>query len=208
MSDSAAAAAAHEVPAAPHGQSTGIENTKLGVWVWLASECAFFASLIGTYLSLHSHYAPGPSAAQLFDLKLTGVATFVLLSSSLTMGLAVEAQQRGQTGRLRGLLAVTALLGLVFVGMQAIEFTTYVHKGLTPTVSAFGSSFFTLVGFHGMHVSFGVAWIVSLLIYTFRKRDFGPADTWRIEIASLYWYFVDVVWVVLFTVVYLMGKMG
>lgn len=186
-----------------------IENTKTGVWVWLASECAFFASLIGSYLALHGHYRPGPGPAQLFDLKLTAVATFVLLISSLTMGLAVEAAQRHELGALRPWLAVTALLGLCFVGMQAYEFHHYWHDGLTLSVSAFGSSFFTLVGFHGMHVSFGVAWILSLLIFTFRsRRPFGARDVWRVEIASLYWYFVDVVWVVLFTVVYIMGKLG
>lgn len=189
-------------------EATPAENNKLGIWVWLASDCALFASLIATYVSLHTHTVGGPTAKQLFDLRITVAATFVLLASSMTMGFGLEAAQRGDyPGVLRWLFS-TGGLGLVFVGMQVVEFTHYVQQGLTMQVSDFGASFFTLVGFHGLHVSFGVAWITSLLVYTLRKRRLDPAQVWRFEAASLYWYFVDVVWVVIFTVVYLMGKVG
>lgn len=195
-----------------HGHShhaEAVSNTRLGVWVWLASECAFFASLIGTYITLHNHYQTGLGPAQLFDLRTTAISTFALLISSVTMGIALDAAQRRAISALRAWLTVTALLGLLFVAMEVREFLTYWHKGLTLSSSAFGSAFYTLVGFHGLHVSFGIAWIVSLLIFTFRKRGgLQPADMWRFEMVSLYWYFVDVVWVVLFTVVYLIGKMG
>jgi cytochrome c oxidase subunit 3 len=186
-----------------------VEHTRLGVWVWLASECAFFASLIGTYLSLHAFHQPGLGPRDLFDLPTTAVSTFALLVSSVTMGLAIEAAQRQAASTLRLWLVVTALLGLVFVGMEAHEFVSYWHRGLTLQSSAFGSAFYTLVGFHGMHVSFGIAWILSVLIFSLRKPGgFSTGDLWRLEVLSLYWYFVDVVWVVLFTVVYLLGKLG
>jgi heme/copper-type cytochrome/quinol oxidase subunit 3 len=204
-----ARALSHEASAHAAHQHEAVEHTRFGVWVWLASECAFFASLIGTYLAMHGHFSPGLGPKQLFDLKTTAVSTFALLISSVTMGLVVEAAQRQAMPALRLWLVVTALLGLVFVGMEAREFLLYWHKGLTLSSSAFGSAFFTLVGFHGLHVSFGIAWILSLLIYSFRKRGgLEAADLWRFEVASLYWYFVDVVWVVLFTVVYLLGKLG
>ena len=195
-------------PQGLYHEASPAENNKLGIWLWLASDCALFASLIATYLSVHGATLGGPTPKQLFDLRVTVTATFVLLCSSMTMGIGLEAAQRcDYRGTMRWLIP-TALLGLVFVGMQVVEFTTYVHAGLTLARSDFGASFFTLVGFHGLHVSFGVAWITSLLIYIFRKRRVDPGDAWRFEAVSLYWYFVDVVWVVIFTVVYLLGKVG
>ncbi len=195
-------------PRGTYHEATPAENNKLGIWLWLASDCALFASLIATYLSLHGQTLAGPGPKQLFDLRITVTATFVLLCSSMTMGMGLEAAQRcDYRGVLRWLIP-TAVLGLAFVGMQVFEFTHYVLQGLTLQVSDFGASFFTLVGFHGLHVSFGVAWITSLLIYVFRKKRVDQADAWRFEAVSLYWYFVDVVWVVIFTVVYLMGKVG
>lgn len=197
-----------QAPAEPFRPATPAENTKLGIWVWLASDCALFASLIASYLTLHGQTGNGPTAAHLFDLKMTAAATFVLLLSSMMMGFGLEAAQRGDRSRTVTWLAVTAFLGLTFVGMQVMEFTTYVHEGLSLSVSDFGASFFTLVGFHGLHVSFGVAWLISLLVYVLRKGEVPAGSAWRFEAASLYWYFVDVVWVVIFTVVYLMGKVG
>ncbi len=195
-------------PVGPYRLPTPAENTKLGIWVWLASDCALFAALIATYVSMHGHVGHAPTPQQLFDLPLTATATFVLLLSSLTMGLGLEAAQHGEHQRLMRWLVVTMILGLAFVGLQAVEFTTYVHRGLTPDASNFGASFFTLVGFHGLHVTFGVAWLLSIFIFVVRKGPLGPRDLWRLEAASLYWYFVDVVWVVIFTVVYLLGKVS
>ena len=194
-------------PSGPYREATAEENNKLGIWVWLASDCALFAALIATYLTLHNSVQHAPTAAQLFDLRLTATATFVLLLSSMSMGIGVEALQRNDVPAMRRWLWLTAALGIVFVGMQVFEFTTYWHHGLTLSASDFGASFYTLVGFHGLHVTFGVAWILSLLILSYRKT-ITAADAWRFEAASLYWYFVDVVWVVIFTVVYLMGKVG
>lgn len=207
MAHGADAAEMHAAPSGWH-EATPAENNKLGIWVWLASDCALFASLIATYLALHGHTLNGPTPKQLFDLRVTVVATFVLLFSSMTMGIGLEAAQRGDRAGVLRWLIPTSILGLGFVGMQVVEFTTYVRHGLTMQVSDFGSAFFTLVGFHGLHVSFGCAWLISLLVYTLRKGRVDPAESWRFEAASLYWYFVDVVWVVIFTVVYLMGKVG
>jgi len=195
-------------PADLEPRSGPAERTRFGIWLWLASDSALFASLFATYLSLRGATAGGPSGAQLFDLRLTAVATFVLLSSSLVLGLALEALQAGRTAALRAWLGCTALLGLGFVGLQAAEFTSYARRGLTFAHSDFASAFYALVGFHGLHVTFGVLWLGSLLAFTLRRPAVAPRDFWRFEAASLYWYFVDVVWVVIFSVVYLLGKAG
>lgn len=189
-------------------RSTAAERTRFGIWLWLASDAALFASLFGTYLTLHGALGGGPGPAQLFDLGLTALATFVLLGSSLAMGLALEAMQGGRMQPLRLWLAVTASLGLCFVGLQTAEFWRYSHHGLTFASSDFGSAFYTLVGFHGLHVTFGVIWLVSLLVFCFRRQAITANDFWRFEAASLYWYFVDVLWVVIFSVIYLLGKAG
>jgi cytochrome c oxidase subunit 3 len=202
------AAEAGTPPAPEYHLPTPAENTKLGVWVWLASDCALFASLIATYLTLHGQTGSGPTPRELFNLPMTAAATFVLLLSSMTMGFGLEAAQRLDRAATLRWLVPTAVLGLGFVGMQAFEFTHYVRDGLTMATSNFGASFYTLVGFHGLHVSFGVAWLTSLLVYLLRRADVPAGEVWRLEAASLYWYFVDVVWVVIFTVVYLMGKVA
>ena len=203
------AAAPDALPTGPHIPASPQETTKLGIWLWLASDCALFASLIATYLSLHGQTNGGPTSQQLFNLKYTLGSTFALLLSSVTMGFGLEAMQRNDIAGLRRWLVVTALLGLVFVGMEINEFHGYTVHGLWYQRSDFASAFYTLVGFHGLHVTFGVAWILSLLIFTFRKPGgITAADHWRFEMLSLYWYFVDVVWVVIFTVIYLIGKVG
>jgi cytochrome c oxidase subunit 3 len=191
---------------AEHGLAA--ENQRLGFWMFLGSECVFFASLIGTYVALHGRNPTGPGPRDVFDIPLTAVATFTLLASSLTMGLAVNAIARNRLRSLRTWLVVTALLGLGFLGMQAYEFTDFWQKGLHYNTSMFSASFFTLTGFHGLHVSFGVSWIISLLVYSLRAKDVDARQTVRFETAGLYWHFVDIVWVVIFTVVYLMGVSG
>lgn len=189
---------------APHS-SLAIENQRLGFWMFLGSECVFFASLIGSYLALHGRNLTGPGPKQLFDIPYAAVATFILLASSLTMGLGVAAIGQGDKRRMRFWLVVTAGLGVAFLGMQANEFATFYHHGLHLNTSLFGAGFFTVTGFHGLHVSFGVAWILSLLIYSYRAKDLDAGQSIRFETAALYWHFVDVVWIVIFTVIYLLG---
>lgn len=183
------------------------DNRILGLWVFLAGECAFFASLIGTYLGLHTATLHGPTGAQIFDLPLTTIATLILLSSSLTVVLGVQAMQRRDARGMQIWLWITALLGLFFLEFQGYEFFTFYNSGLTLHSSAFGSAFFTLTGFHGMHVLFGVFWLLLLLFRTM-KSGITPERTSKVFVASLYWHFVDVVWVVIFTLVYLAGKVG
>ncbi|MBE3557209.1 MAG: cytochrome c oxidase subunit 3 [Firmicutes bacterium] len=179
----------------------------LGFWIFLAGECALFASLIGSYLALHGQTAGGPTAQQVFNLPMTGAATVALLSSSFTCVLAIVGMQRGSRGAVTGGLIATILLGLCFMGFQVFEFVHYYKEGFTFTNSAFGSSFYTLVGFHGGHVTFGIIWLVALLLTTMRRELDGDLAS-RLYVGGLYWHFVDVVWVIIFTVVYLMGKMG
>ncbi|HYF96253.1 MAG TPA: cytochrome (ubi)quinol oxidase subunit III [Symbiobacteriaceae bacterium] len=179
-----------------------LDPLKLGFWIFLASECLFFASLLGTYVALHGRSPSGPAPMDLFEIPLTTVSSFVLLMSSLTMVLAVVAAQQQDTPQMRRWLGATALLGLCFLGFQAYEFTTFVHEGLTLTSSVFGSAFFTLTGFHGAHVAVGVLWLLSLLGYT-RRHGLTAQRAIKVELAGLYWHFVDVVWIAIFTVVYL-----
>lgn len=185
-----------------HETHTGLDSRKLAFWFFLASECMFFASLIVGYLVYKGNSLTGPYPDDLFNIPLTSISTFVLLMSSLAMVLAVQAITRGDQKGLRLWLAITALLGLVFLGFQAFEFTEFVHEGLTLKSSLFGSTFFTLTGFHGAHVAVGVIWLISLLVHALRG-GVKQADALDVEVAGLYWHFVDVVWIVIFTVVYL-----
>ena len=181
---------------------TGIDSRKLGMWAFLGSECLFFGALISTYLLYRSRAPLGKTPHDLYDIPYTSVSSFVLLMSSLTMVLALAAIQRGDHDRLRVWLLATALLGMVFVGGQVYEFTVFTEKGLNLSHSVAGSSFFVLTGFHGAHVTFGVLWLLSLVGFSLR----GELPTERsldVEIAGLYWHFVDVVWIVIFTIVYL-----
>ncbi len=199
----------HElVPAQPGQtpeQAKAQDNRVLGFWIFLSGECAFFAALIGTYLSLDTHTAGAVTLASLIDLPLTGVMTLSLLSSSLTMVFAFLAMNKGELQAMKIWLWVTALLGAIFLDLQIFEFTHYMASGFTMGASASASAFYALVGFHGLHVAFGLFWIISLLVYSF-KDGITPANTSKVWIAGLYWHFVDVVWVIIFTVVYLMQK--
>lgn len=207
MSTNPHAAELHATPQISQELGLPKDNRVLGIWIFLAGECAFFASLIGTYLGLHTHTLTGPSGAQIFDLPLTTVATLILLTSSLTVVLGVSAMQRGNLRAMQLWIWVTALLGLFFLEFQGYEFYSFYHAGLTLQTSAFGSAFFTLTGFHGMHVLFGVFWLLLLLFRTL-KSGITPDRTSKLFVASLYWHFVDVVWVVIFTLVYLAGKVS
>lgn len=184
--------------------STGLNHRKLLMWTFLASECLFFGTLISNYLINKDMTLTGPTPRQIFDIPYTSVSTFVLLMSSLMMVLALAALQRGDERNLRIWLFATAFLGMTFLGGQAYEFTTFFREGLNPSTSAFGSAFFTLTGFHGAHVTIGVIWLLSLVVQSARGK-LRQKDALNVELAGLYWHFVDVVWIVIFTVVYLIG---
>ncbi len=184
--------------------NTGIDNRKLGFWIFLSSECIFFATLLVGYLVYNGKAGdPGPRPAELFNIPLTSISTFVLLMSSLAMVLAVSTAQRGLAKQARGWVIATAAMGVTFLGFQIFEFTTFVSEGLTLKSSLFGTSFYTLTGFHGAHVAVGVIWLLSLL-YHGGKDGLGADKAADVEIGGLYWHFVDVVWIVIFTVVYLL----
>jgi heme/copper-type cytochrome/quinol oxidase subunit 3 len=214
-------------PHAHHYTTTGLDNRKIAIWAFIGSECMLFASLISTYLIYKGRSVVGPfphepwvdpltntSYPAILDIPVTSASTFVLLMSSLAMVLALAAvQNRNLPKRTRGerilgssklWLAMTALLGITFLLFQAYEFTAFVNEGLTFRRNLFGSSFFTLTGFHGAHVAAGVLWLVTLLAIDVR-RGLGPDDATSVDIAALYWHFVDVVWIAIFTLIYLIA---
>ena len=219
---------AHSAHDDTHGHpptSTGLDNKKIAIWAFIGSECMLFVSLISTYLIYKGRSGVGPYPHEaclpptcstrlgaILNIPVTSASTFVLLMSSLAMVLALAAvemkdQPKRTTGeRILGSsklwLWMTALLGTTFLGFQAYEFTSFVHEGLTIRTNLFGSSFFTLTGFHGAHVTAGVLWLLTLLAIDYR-RGLGPKDAINVDLAALYWHFVDVVWIVIFTLVYL-----
>ena len=222
------AAAAHSAHDDTHGHpptSTGLDNKKIAVWAFIGSECMLFASLISTYLIYKGRSVVGPYPHEtclppacstplkaILNIPVTSASTFVLLMSSLAMVLALAAVENKDQpkdtfgerilGSSKLWLWMTAILGSTFLGFQAYEFTSVVHEGLTIKTNLFGSSFFTLTGFHGAHVTAGVLWLLTLLAIDYR-RGLGPNDAINVDIAALYWHFVDVVWIAIFTLVYL-----
>ena len=172
------------------------------MWAFLGSECMFFGSLIATYLVYRGRSLTGPYPHEVFNIPYTSISAFVLLMSSLTMVLALAALRRGDMWGTRVWIMATALLGMVFIGGQYFEFTTFVHAGMSLKGNLFSASFFTLTGFHGAHVTLGVLILLSLFVMTLRGQ-LTPANSLNLELAGLYWHFVDVVWIVIFTVVYL-----
>ncbi len=209
----------------PHATSTGLDNKKIAIWTFIGSECMLFASLISTYLIYKGRSKVGPFPHEVYtdpmtgqhmkailNIPVTSASTFVLLMSSLAMVLALAAVQNKNLpkhtlgdrilGSSQLWLLMTAVLGTTFLGFQAYEFTSFVHEGLTIRTNLFGSSFFTLTGFHGAHVTAGVIWLLTLLAID-RKRGLGPRDEVNVDIAALYWHFVDVVWIAIFTLIYL-----
>ncbi len=186
-----------------HETSTGLSNSKVAMWAFLGSECLLFGALISTYLLYRGRSIPGtPTPKDVYDIPYTSVSSFVLLMSSLTMALAVAAINRGDIHRNRVWLATTAMLGATFISGQVYEFTTFYREGLGYTTNLFGSAFYTLTGFHGVHVSVGIVMLLSLLVRSLRG-NLGQDRAESVEIVGLYWHFVDIVWIVIFTVVYL-----
>lgn len=210
-----ATAAVADAHAEHHYTSTGLSHTKIAIWAFIGSECFFFASLISTYLIYKGRSVVGPfphtpwtdpSTGQHFhailNIPVTSASTFVLLMSSLAMVLAHAAVERNDRKYSKIWLATTALLGTTFLGFQSYEFTSFVHEGLKISTNLFGSTFFITTGFHGAHVTAGVIWLVTLLFIDF-KRGLGPRDAVNVDVCALYWHFVDVVWVAIFTLLYL-----
>ena len=192
-----------EIEAGHPPTSTGLSNEKVAMWSFLGSECLLFGALISTYLLFKGQSTPGSiEPADVFDIPYTSVSSFVLLMSSLTMVLALAAIQRGDHRLTRIWLLTTALLGASFVAGQAYEFTVFVREGMNLRVNLFSSSFFVLTGFHGAHVTIGVLMLLSLYSLSLRgKLPASKAET--VELVGLYWHFVDVVWIVIFTLIYL-----
>jgi len=195
--------------------STGLDHRKIAIWAFIGSECMLFASLISTYLIYKGRSVVGPfphdpcsppvcatALKPILNIPVTSVSTFDLLMSSLLMVLALAAVQRGDRRQARLWLFGTAFFGLIFLGFQAYEFTEFVHAGFTLQQNLFGSTFFVLTGLHGTHVAIGVLWLLSLWMLDLRGR-LGAADAVKVEIAGLYWHFVDVVWIAIFTLIYL-----
>ena len=191
-----------------HATATGVTNTKLAMWLFLSSDCLFFGAFIAAYLLYRGRSGQaGPSPKEAFDIPFTSATSFILLMSSLTMVLALAAIQRGDHRRLKIWILSTALLGATFIAGQIFEFTEFSREGLHVDTSLFGSTFFILTGFHGAHVTIGIIWLLSLWGLSMQRRL--PAEqAERVEVAGLYWHFVDVVWIVIFTVIYLVPQPG
>lgn len=175
---------------------------KAAMWVFLGSECMFFGSMIATFLLYRNNTGEGPGA-EIFDIPFTSASSFVLLMSSLTMVLAHNAFEKRDARGTRIWLAATALLGTTFLAGQIFEFTEFVHEGLTLSTSSFGSSFYMLTGFHGAHVALGVVMLMAMFYLSLDGRLHEDRGL-NVELVGLYWHFVDIVWIVIFTVVYLL----
>ncbi|MFQ5948480.1 MAG: heme-copper oxidase subunit III [Acidimicrobiia bacterium] len=184
-----------------HAEMTVMRKTAM--WAFLGSECLFFGSLISTFLLYRTRVGDGPTAEELFDIPFTSVSSFVLLMSSLTMVLAFNAFQRRDMRQTRIWLLATALLGMTFLSGQVFEFTQFADEGLTLSVSPFGSSFFLLTGLHGAHVAVGVLMLIAMFFMSLGGK-LRHGEGMNVELVGLYWHFVDVVWIVIFTVVYLL----
>jgi cytochrome c oxidase subunit 3/cytochrome o ubiquinol oxidase subunit 3 len=183
------------------GRALGLDHVKLGMWLFIASEVMFFGGLLAAYL--HFKFRPPVDpGAELLDVVLVGINTFVLLSSSFTVALGLASAKEGKKSRLTAFMGLTITLGLIFLGGQIYEFVTLWNEGVTLSSSVFGSSFFVLTGFHGLHVLIGVIWASAVLLRAMRGK-YSPKNYQGVEIFGLYWHFVDIVWIVLFTLIYL-----
>src|SRR6185436_1207058 len=193
----------HRHPAlADQTGTVGVDHRKLAIWAFLGSECLLFGTMIATYLAYKNRSVIGPHPHEILNIPLTTLSTFDLLMSSLLMVLALAAVQRGDRRQARLWLFGTALFGIFFLGFQAYEFIHFVHEGLTLQQNLFGSTFFVLTGFHGGHVALGVALLLTLWVLELRGK-LTVQDAPKVEVVGLYWHFVDVVWIIIFTVVYL-----
>ncbi len=186
-----------------HHDDAGSKVT-LGFWIYLMSDCILFAAVFATFVVLRGRIADGPSGREIFDLPYVGMETACLLVSSFTYGLAMIFMGKGQKNAVLAWLGVTLALGLTFMGLEIHEFTDLIAQGFGPQRSAFLSALFTLVGTHGAHVSMGMIWMVVLMAHILR-RGLSPANQVRLMCLSLFWHFLDIVWIGVFTIVYLTG---
>ena len=191
---------------APHEDthdSLIIDNKKLIMWVFLGSDCMFFGTLISTHLIYRKLYPESFEPTSLFSLELTSFSTFILLMSSFLMALAVSAMHKGELKSFRNNVIGVIFFGLIFLGCQVYEFAHFVHEGLTLSTNTFGSTFYMMTGTHGVHVAIGVFWLLCMYFYSHTGKMNAHKSAVDVEIAGLYWHFVDIVWIVIFTVVYL-----
>jgi cytochrome o ubiquinol oxidase subunit 3 len=182
-------------------------STMLGFWLYLMSDCLIFACLFAIYAVLGRNYAAGPSPADLFDLPLVAINTAMLLFSSITYGFAMLMMEKGNKKAMLLWLAITGLFGAVFIGLEMYEFIHLIHEGAGPQRSAFLSAFFTLVGTHGLHVTVGLIWLVTLMVQV-GKYGLIEENKRRLMCLSMFWHFLDVIWIGVFSFVYLMGVLG
>ncbi len=182
--------------------SAGVTNTKLGMWVFLSSDCLFFGAFITTYLLYRNRNISGPTPKSLYNIPFTSVTSFILLMSSLTMVLALAAIQRNDMRRFKVWVMATAVFGMLFIGGQVFEFTEFYREGMSLRTNVSSSIFFVATGLHGLHVTVGIIWLLSLWGMAMQGK-FGQKDSEAVEVSGLYWHFVDVVWIVIFAVVYL-----
>ena len=180
-----------------------IDNKKLLMWVFLGSDCMFFGTLISTHLIYRKSYPESFDPTALFSLELTSFSTFILLMSSFLMALAVSAMHKGELKSFRNNVIGVVFFGLIFLGCQVYEFAHFVHEGLTLSTNTFGSTFYMMTGTHGVHVAIGVFWLVCMYFYSHTGKMNAHESAVDVEVAGLYWHFVDIVWIVIFTVVYL-----
>ncbi len=204
MSDNtnAASAVGHGHEGAAHETTTGVDSRKFGMWTLLASECFLFGTLITNYLINRNRGLEGPTGPQIFDIDLTTLSTFDLLMSSVAMVLALHYCKTRELRKMQAWIGVVVLGGLIFLGFQYYEFSHFVNSGLSLGTNIFGSAFYLLTGCHGLHVAVGCLWMGSILLHSLRKGE-SWFDSDVLEVAGLYWHFVDVVWIIIFTVVYL-----
>jgi len=188
-----------------HGEAHTGGATMLGFWIYLMSDALIFATLFATYGVLSTSYAGGPTPREIFELPLVAVNTAILLVSSITYGFAMIATQEGKLNGTRTWLVLTGLLGIGFVGVELYEFSTLIHEGATPQTSGFLSAFFTLVATHGLHVTIGIVWIGVMLVQL-AQRGLHAENQRRLMCLSMFWHFLDVVWIGVFTFVYLLGS--
>ena len=188
----------------PEYTTTGLNHRKLLMWVFLGSDCLFFGALIATYMVYRGQSLAGPYPIDIINVPVTTISTFVLLMSSFAMVQALAATHADNKRAIVGWLMATAILGSIFIGFQIVEFNTFKNEGLTLGGNLFGATFFTLTGFHGAHVTLGIIWLVAMAIVA-NKGRVGPNSALDIELLGLYWHFVDIVWIVIFTLLYLIA---
>ena len=197
-----AAATEHHEPV--ENTSTGLNSRKLMMWAFLGSDVMFFGVFIATYLVYRGKSLVGPYPSEILDIPLTSVSTFVLLMSSLAMVLALHYVKAGEKNKGTLWILLVVVLGAIFMGFQFYEFREFAHEGLTPRTNIFGTTFFILTGIHGAHVTIGVIWM-AFLAYGSHVGSLRSDNSLDLEIAGLYWHFVDIVWIVIFTVIYLIS---